>query len=50
MALQSDQAQLLQVLPKATLSVYPGSGHAMHWELPELVAEEIDEFVAGIVR
>jgi pimeloyl-ACP methyl ester carboxylesterase len=50
MALQADQAQLLQALPQAMLSVYEGAGHAMHWEEPQRVAEEIDEFVAGIVR
>jgi non-heme chloroperoxidase len=50
MALQADQAQLLQSLPQATLSVYQAAGHAMHWEEPQRVAEEIDEFVAGIVR
>jgi pimeloyl-ACP methyl ester carboxylesterase len=50
MALQSDQAQLLQALPQASLSVYQGAGHAMHWEEPQRVAEEIDDFVGDIVR
>jgi pimeloyl-ACP methyl ester carboxylesterase len=50
MALLSDQAALMQALPQAELSVYEGAGHAMHWEEPQRVAEEIDEFVAGIVR
>ena len=44
----SDQAALLEAFPNASLSTYYGAGHAVHWEDPERVAEDIAEFVSGI--
>jgi len=46
----SDQAALLEAFPISSLSTYYGAGHAVHWEEPERVAEDIAEFVSGLAR
>lgn len=42
---RSAQDRLLSVLPGAKLAVYPGAGHAVHWEDPAGVARDITAFV-----
>lgn len=44
-ALRQDQDRLLQAIPTARLTVYEGIGHALHWEAPERVAEELGRFL-----
>jgi non-heme chloroperoxidase len=41
---QSEQDQLLRVIPSSTLSVYRGVGHSPHWEDPIRCAREISDF------
>ncbi len=48
MALCSDQAALLNAFRQAELITHRGAGHAMHWEDPERVANEISEFVRSL--
>jgi pimeloyl-ACP methyl ester carboxylesterase len=43
---QADQYRLLATLPDARLAVYRGFGHAVHWEDPARVADEIATFLA----
>jgi non-heme chloroperoxidase len=40
------QDQLLATLPDARLTVYQGHGHAVHWEAPLRVADDISTFLA----
>jgi non-heme chloroperoxidase len=44
---RADQATLFQEIPNATLTVYEGIGHAVHWEAPERVAADLAAFVRG---
>jgi non-heme chloroperoxidase len=44
---RSDQDALLAAIPRATLEVYPGTGHCPHWEQPERAAAEIAAFAAA---
>jgi pimeloyl-ACP methyl ester carboxylesterase len=48
LALKEDQDALLASLPDSRLTVHAGAGHAVHWEEPERVAAEINEFIAEI--
>jgi pimeloyl-ACP methyl ester carboxylesterase len=41
---RADQRALLDRLPHARLSEYPGVGHAVHWEQPAQVARDIAAF------
>jgi pimeloyl-ACP methyl ester carboxylesterase len=47
------QDALLDAIPHSTLAVYAGAGHAVHWEEPRRVAQDvaalIDETIASIV-
>lgn len=45
---RSDQDWLLGALPDAHLSLYPGVGHALHWEQPEAVVRDLQAFVAAL--
>jgi non-heme chloroperoxidase len=45
---RSDQDRLLQALRQAQLSVYRGTGHAVHWEQPERVAADLVRFAASL--
>ncbi|CAA9404742.1 hypothetical protein AVDCRST_MAG82-410 [uncultured Rubrobacteraceae bacterium] len=31
--------------PGATLKVYPETGHAVHWDRPEWVVRDLEEFM-----
>lgn len=41
---RADQERLLRTLRRARLSVYPGVGHALHWERPQAFAAEVQRF------
>ena len=45
---RGDQCAALGVLPMATLTVYEGTGHAVHWEQPERFARDLVAFVAAL--
>jgi pimeloyl-ACP methyl ester carboxylesterase len=47
---KSDQDALLAAIPGSRLLVYPGGGHAIHWEDPALVAADLVAFVEGLGR
>jgi len=51
---RSDQDALLEAIPHARLMVYPGAGHAVHWEEPAQFAVDLltfaDEIERGIGR
>ena len=40
----SDTQRLLREMPRAQASIWPGAGHAMHWEQPQRFAQEIVRF------
>ena len=42
------EAEALRAIPEAELLVYPGSGHAMHWERPAQFAADLIEFLADL--
>jgi non-heme chloroperoxidase len=42
---RADQDRLLGWLPRATLGVFEGAGHALHWEEPARTAAEITAFI-----
>ena len=44
-ASRADQDALRAAIPGSRLVVYPGSGHALHWEQPGRVATDIVSFV-----
>jgi len=39
---------LVSALPRTRLSLYEGTGHAVHWEQPERLAAEIVEFARSV--
>jgi len=47
MAPRGDQYVALGAVPSATLTVYEGTGHAVHWEQPERFARDLVAFVAA---
>ena len=47
---ESDQVQLCQAIPGAHLEIYEGIGHALHWEVPVRVAQDIAAFVVETRR
>ena len=49
-ATQADQEALLQALPDARLRVYPGGGHAFHWEEPAVFAADLAAFVLEVAN
>ncbi len=42
---REEQEQLAAAVPDARLVVYPETGHAPHWERPERVAADLEEFM-----
>lgn len=42
---RADQEFIAQAIPGAQLIVYPGYGHAFHWEAPSMVAADLIPFV-----
>lgn len=46
-ATRSEQRLLLNAIGHAELSVYEGTGHAVHWEEPQRFAAELASFVAA---
>ena len=46
---RAEQDALLDLLPDATLKVYPETGHDPHWERPEEFARDLRDFVDGRV-
>ena len=49
-ATREDQVALLEALPDARLHVYPGGGHAFHWEEPAVFARDLVAAFAERVR
>ena len=45
---RADQDTLRSVLPSARLQVYEGIGHALHWEQPARVANDLRRFVDAV--
>ena len=45
---RSDQDKLMASIPDARLVVYPGSGHALHWEQPGRFASDLNRFVEAL--
>lgn len=44
---EADTMKLAATLPQATLAVYRGTGHALHWEQPERFVRDLVRFVDG---
>jgi pimeloyl-ACP methyl ester carboxylesterase len=44
-ASESDQRRLRAVMPRARSIVYPGAGHAIHWEDPSRITSDLLAFV-----
>ncbi|MGH7717370.1 MAG: alpha/beta fold hydrolase, partial [Gemmatimonadaceae bacterium] len=44
---RSEQDALCELIPGATLKVYPETGHALHWERPAEFVRDLEEFVAA---
>lgn len=42
-----DPPRLAAAIPKATLKVYPETGHSVHWERPEEVVRDLVEFMTA---
>jgi non-heme chloroperoxidase len=42
---REEQEQLAAAIPGATLKVYPETGHAVHWDRPEWVVRDLEEFM-----
>jgi pimeloyl-ACP methyl ester carboxylesterase len=42
---REDQERLAAAIPGATLRVYPETGHAVHWDRPEWVIRDLEEFM-----
>ena len=45
-----DQDTLAEAIASSQLVVYPGTGHALHWEEPERFAADLAGFVQKIIR
>ena len=45
---REDQDVALDAIPSATLSVYQGTGHAVHWEQPARFSLDLVSFVDGL--
>ncbi len=46
--LRPEQDAIAAALQTSKLVVFPGHGHAVHWEAPDLIAHEIETFVANL--
>jgi non-heme chloroperoxidase len=42
---REEQERLAGAIPGATLKVYPETGHAVHWDRPEQVVRDLEEFM-----
>lgn len=42
---RAEQDALVAAIPNATLSVYPQTGHGLHWERPREFSRELEKFV-----
>jgi non-heme chloroperoxidase len=42
---REEQERLAAAMPGATLKVYPETGHAVHWDRPEWVVRDLEEFM-----
>ena len=42
---REEQERLAAAIPGATLKIYPETGHAVHWERPEWVVRDLEEFM-----
>jgi pimeloyl-ACP methyl ester carboxylesterase len=42
---RADQDALVAAIPNATLTVYPETGHGLHWERPREFTRELEKFV-----
>ena len=42
---RKEQERLAAAIPGATLKVYPETGHAVHWDRPEWVVRDLEEFM-----
>ena len=42
---REEQERLAAAIPGATLKVYPETGHAVHWDRPEWVVLDLEEFM-----
>lgn len=42
---REEQERLAEAIPGATLKVYPDTGHAVHWDRPEWVVRDLEEFM-----
>jgi non-heme chloroperoxidase len=42
---REEQERLAAAIPGATLKVYPETGHAVHWDRPEWVIRDLEEFM-----
>lgn len=47
MSPRADQVHLVRAIPNATLSIHRGAGHAVHWENPDILVEELIAFLAN---
>lgn len=45
-----EQETLATAISHAQMRIYPGSGHAMHWEEPAQFAADLIAFIDGLVR
>lgn len=45
----AEQDTLAAVIADSQLVVYPGAGHAFHWEQPERFAADLVKFVGGLI-
>jgi non-heme chloroperoxidase len=44
---REEQERLAAAIPGARLKVYPDTGHAVHWDRPEWVVRDLEEFMKG---
>lgn len=44
---RSEQEILMSGLPNATMKTYPNVGHSPHWEEPEIVVRDINQFLGS---
>jgi non-heme chloroperoxidase len=42
---REEQERLAAAIPGATLKIYPETGHAVHWDRPEWVVRDLEEFM-----